>query len=520
MFLLTSVSMAEKNSLPVLKTEVKTLLIFKNGLGFFIRDGEVLLKDGWAVTEYVPNSTLGSIWISCMNKDATLEEVIAFKEEIKKKINAISIQSLLKANVGKKVIITLTDKTIEGTIKSVPGPKLATIVIIDTKDGEVVLNKNSISKLEFAESCTTEFLTEEEVKRIKFKVGTRKKKAKLNLSYLQKGISWVPSYLVNIEDPKRARITMKATVIDDVEDLKDVNLFFIVGYPNFIYADILSPMALEESLTQFIKALEQGGRRREVYDRLSNIMSQRDTFSGESARRPRSLDYGYAAIKGLPGASEEDLFLYNKKGVNLKKGERAYYHIFSDLVDYKNVYEWKIPDTIKVDPTGYYRPGQKEKVKEQVWHSIKLTNSTNYPWTTAPAFVISDWKPLAQDTINYTPKGTKTNLKLTVATDIKTDRHEYEMDRQRDVRLYSRSYDLVTVEGELYVKNCKTKDVTMELKKNLTGEVIEISHKGKVEKIADGLKGVNYNSSISWEIPLKAGKEINITYKYKVYIRH
>jgi ribosomal protein S1 len=58
----------------------------------------------------------------------------------------------------------------------------------------------------------------------------------------------------------------------------------------------------------------------------------------------------------------------------------------------------------------------------------------------------------------------------------------------------------------------------MEIKKRLTGEAIEVSHNGKIEKVAEGLRGVNQNSSISWEIPLKAGEEISVTYKYKVYI--
>jgi hypothetical protein len=147
-----------------------------------------------------------------------------------------------------------------------------------------------------------------------------------------------------------------------------------------------------------------------------------------------------------------------------------------------------------------------------------LSNSTKYPWTTAPAFVVSEWKPLAQDTINYTPKNAKTNLKLTVATDVKHDRHEFEMDRQRDVKIYNNNYDLVTVKGELSIKNHKNNEITMEIKKRLTGEVTEASHNGKIDKVAEGLRGVNQNSSISWEIPLKAGEEINVTYKYKVYI--
>jgi len=542
-FFVISASFAEEPALPVLKTEVKSIAIFKNGLGFFIRDGEVYVKNGWAVTGNVPNSTLGSIWIASLDKNVELQEVIGYREEIQKEIEVITIEELLKANTGKKVIITFGDKEIKGIIKLVsedrklpgeerdysdsrrgyryprPGYEPAQIVIIDTKNGEVVLNKNTISKVEFPETPSTEFLRKEKAKRIKFKLSTREKRVRLSLSYLQKGISWVPSYLVNIQDSKKARITMKATVINDVENLEDVNVFFVVGYPNFIYADILSPMALEESITQFISALERGGRRREEYGRLANVMSQRAVGFAGGEEIPR-LGYGYAAIKGLPGVSEEDLFLYNKQGVSLQKNERAYYHIFSDKVDYKHVYEWEIPDTINVDARGYYRSGQDKKKIEQVWHSVKLSNSTKYPWTTAPAFVVSGQKPLAQDTINYTPKGTKINLKLTVATDIKTDRHEYEIERQRDVRLYRRSYDLVTVKGELYVQNCKSKDVIMEIKKMVTGEVTETSNNGKIKKTAEGLMGVNSKSIISWEIPFKAGEKIDVTYKYKVYVTH
>jgi ribosomal protein S1 len=107
---------------------------------------------------------------------------------------------------------------------------------------------------------------------------------------------------------------------------------------------------------------------------------------------------------------------------------------------------------------------------------------------------------------------------LTIATDVKHDRHEFEIDRQRDVKIYNNNYDLVTVKGELSIKNHKNKEITMEIKKRLTGEVTEASHNGKIDKVAEGLRGVNQNSSISWEIPLKAGEEINVTYKYKVYI--
>ncbi len=524
----------KEDSLPTLKTKANTIAVFKNGLGFFIREGEVELKNRWAVTEYVPQATLGSLWIGSLDKDAQLDEVIGFFEDVESKTEAITLQELLKLNIGKKAKITANNKIIEGTIKSVPEkrmpyqegpqqrvqPQPGAIAIISTKDGDIVINKNAVSRIEFASGYSTQTLSKGKAKRIKFKLDTSRNKAKLSLSYLQKGISWIPSYLVNIEDSKKARITMKATLINDIENLENVDAFFVVGYPNFMYADILSPLALDQVLSQFIAGLEAGGRRRAEYSQMSNIMRQSAPAAFREESRNLPLDYGYAAIKGVPGASEEDLFLYHKKGISLNKGERAYYHIFSQEVDYKHIYEWNVPDTLNVDPRGYQQSRQPQTDREQVWHSIKLENSTDYPWTTAPALTVSGWKPLAQDTINYTPKTTKTNLKLTVATDIKTNRREYEMERQRDVRLYRSSYDLVTVKGELYIKNAKSKDVTMEIKKKVTGEVLEVSHNGKIEKVAEGLRGVNFNSFISWEIPVKAGEETEVTYTYKVYIRH
>ena len=54
--LLFSFASAQENSLPVLKAKTKTVAVFKNGLGFFTREGLSELKDGWAVTEHVPAS--------------------------------------------------------------------------------------------------------------------------------------------------------------------------------------------------------------------------------------------------------------------------------------------------------------------------------------------------------------------------------------------------------------------------------------------------------------------------------
>ena len=176
--ILTALSMpasGEKdNPLPILQTKAKTLAIFKNGLGFFIREGEVELHENWAVTKYVPQAALGSLWIGSLDKDAQLEEVIGFFEDVKSEGEAITLQELLHANVGKKAKITAHNQIIEGIIKSIPEnrepyqesaqqrvqPYQGLIVIISTKEGDIAINKNAISKIEFSPGYSKRILSQ------------------------------------------------------------------------------------------------------------------------------------------------------------------------------------------------------------------------------------------------------------------------------------------------------------------------------------------------------------------------
>lgn len=498
--------------LPVLKTSPKVLTVFKNGLGFFRREGTAPLRDGWTVTESVPAAALGSLWVTALDEGAVVEEAVSFLEEGEQSAPAQSLDALLTANVGKRVAVTADNQRFEGVIQSAPGA----IVILAVGDGdEVALAKAAVVKVEFAGPYAVNTTAKTAHKRMKLKVKGAGPQARLMLSYLQRGVAWQPTYLVNIEDPEKARVSLKATLVNDAEDLEGVDAYFVVGYPNFRFAEILSPMALDRSLSDFLSELEGAeGRSRAGFGRLSNVMTQRAASLEDTV----SLDAGLDGLAGAAGAAEEDLFLYEKKGLSLKKGERAEYPLFSRQVDYKHVYVWTIPDTLNVDASGYQQSGRDGEGGDQVWHALKLYNTTDYPWTTAPALAVDGGKPLAQEVLDYTPRGTSANLKLTVATDIKVAKREEEADRQRDVAIRRTSYDLVTVRGELDVKNAKAKDVVVEVKKRLTGEVVETSPAGKVVKTAEGLRGVNANAVVTWEIPVKAGAEIKVVYTYKVYI--
>jgi hypothetical protein len=220
---------------------------------------------------------------------------------------------------------------------------------------------------------------------------------------------------------------------------------------------------------------------------------------------------------------EEDLFLYSRKNVTLARGERATYNVFSETVNCQHIYEWNLEDQPRVD--GFGNPqnvnsGTDRSMKDNVWHSLRLKNTTKFPWTSAPTMVISGTRPLSQDTVPYTPKSASSNLKLTIATDIRASHEENEVERQKEIqRRRNYNYDQVTVEGKLTIKNYKSKEVRLSVTDKVRGTVESQTDEGKADKLAEAIAVDNPLTRMTWEVSLKPGEERVIKYRYKVWLR-
>lgn len=508
--------------IPTFTTKTRSIATFKNGLGFFLRDGEAALADGWAMTESVPAAALGTFWVGSSASGVSVERLIAAQEDVKRTAPATSVQDMLAGNVGKRLRLAIGDKVVEGKLLSVPGPELA---LIETSAGTSAVNRRSVSWVEFEGAASPDFTISEKAKRLRFKLAGAGSKAPITIGYLQKGITWSPAYLIDLLDDKTARITMQGLLANDVEDIEGADVYFVVGYPNFMYADIVSPLALTQSVTSFIGAMS--GSTSPVYhgalaQSVSNVADYE--WAGRTAGPSESPGFGYSGVTAMPGAPEEDLFLYQAKGVSLKKGERAYYTVFSAEAPFEHVYEWSIPDTSGIQPNGYVgNPPQSREVptEEQIWHKLKLTNKSKFPWTTGPAMAMSKGSPLSQDILMYTPKGADGSVKITVATDIRGKRSETEKSREPDaLKGYGYTFYKITSEGQLTLKNFKSRQVTVDVKKTLVGEVLSASDDGAATKTAEAVRSVNPTSIISWKAPLKPGEEKKLTYTYFTYVRY
>lgn len=531
LLLITQPICAAKDDSPPPKTTVKTLAVFKNGLGFVYRSGEVPVKDYWAQIDEIPPAVLGTLWIGSVGPVWRVQEVVSDKCTSEKSVDAASISDLLEANVGRQALLTFLThstpetKTIPATILSVP--KDGQIVMIQMEDGTIgVTNKSDVIAVTLDKDAPLKKKSDITSNCAKVRLSSSTKKApasaEITLAYLEKGISWSPGYLVNIADDKQADIIMEAVLANDMEDLNDVDVSFVVGYPNFVFADQVTPLWLGQSVVDFsrrLSSMRSDDARANVY---GNIMSQSvmyNTASYDFVGSPNSsFPSVYSAAQPMPGETNEDLYFYNQSHVSLKKGDRARYTVFTGKVPYEHIYEWSVPDESNLNDYGYRQnDNRNDSPENQVWHSLRLTNTTKFPWTTAPSFTVNGSMPVAQDVLKYTPPGGKNTLKLTVATNVRAEKAETEASREM-VKIGYHEYDDIKVDGTLTVKNMKDETIQVNIKKELKGVVLEAGQDGKVTKTATKLAAVNPQSVLEWEFDLAPGAEKELTYKYKILV--
>lgn len=513
-------------------TQVQSIALFKNGLGFFTRTGP--LPPARSMIEFgpLPAAVHGTLWLGWSDgvqfTNLRSQEVAASETR-----DALSIDELIRANIGRRVRVYLPgeDDSITGTILSYsqpeaqppvnpyvsiipPRPEGQGVILISTDNGTLALAPNQIQRIIFLDAPTTDVPVDRRHVAITGRLANAPQDATLSASYLTRGITWAPSYLVDISDDERALLSAKAVIINEVEDIEGARVELVTGFPYLEFQDIISPLAKKEDLAAFLNSLyrgQSGQMRREAATMAQVAYNMPAGPMGPSgAAMP---DYG-APVEGVEA---EDLFFYPIENVTLARGDVGYYPLFSQRIPYDHVYTWEIGDYM--DQYDHYQP-RDDGQQQIVWHSLRLTNETGMPWTTAPAETVQDGRILGQATLHYTPRGAKTLLKITQALGIQPEETEVEIARQPNAQTFMGSrYDRVTVRGTLTMRSHMDREVSVEVTKLLTGEVTETSPQAEVVKLAAGLQRANPRSRLTWEMPLPAGETVQMTYVYNVFVR-
>jgi hypothetical protein len=518
----------------------KRVALFKNGYAIVNATAPLPSSENQPRTYRIkplPDASLGSLWVH-LPEGLVSQRIRSVQSESSSHHIATDITQLLQANLSQSVEVLVGDEWIQGTLKSMPTTPVSlshpqpharhlaatpptistpTVALFDTEAGVRVVQVRWIQQVRFSDDPSLEFSTNTPVAAMELEISgapAQDVESELGLQYIAYGLSWSPSYHIDLSTEETATISAKAVVINDLLDLDGVQLELITGYPHLEFATVKTSLSLQP-LSVFLQSMSQTGQQmRNVI--LNNALAQRSRYE--------QSDFGGPSTGQPPadGQSTEDLFFYDISDVSLAKGERGYFSLFQAEVPYRHCYTWSIPDFID-ENRGYHNRAEDQERKEIVWHAVRLKNTTDKPWTTAPGMTAKDGRVLGQDTLHYTTPGTSTDLKITQALAIQAEQHEVEIERQTDAaRFHGSRYDLVTVQGELNITNRKDRAITLSIEKMMSGELVEADGEPTTTKLAKGLRRVNPRVQLLWEIPIEPGEAnaAKLIYTYKVYVRN
>lgn len=562
LFLLIPQSIYTQSADAEFSPEIKRVAVFKNGYAFTYRESETIVKDGWVYTKRAPIGVLGTIWGYSTAPNVRINQLLASESESAETERIESLVEFLIANEGARAKFETygangtSFQIYEGTYEvlsrfrgfknmSPPNPNDPNsynytqnlinslnqnfTLAIKTESGVRVLNINRITSVEVLGQPKYEKPVSGKQTKLGIQTEGVKDGQKVNLGIaaLERGIRWIPAYRVEVkgEPIKEAKIELEANIINELADLKDSEMYFVVGVPHFLFQDIASPLSINTAFAG-VSGYFRNERDRNSYSNA--IMTQTVELADRSSRYEADGTPSPTIVENeqLTSFSAEQLFLYKTDKLSLKKNERASLRLFSLTVPCSEIFEWTIkdaPDTQTRYVSGNYNEQQPvfQDAASRIWYALKLKNTTGMPWTTAPALSFREWKPLGQDLLKFTPAGSEEILRVTPATEIIGTSNLIEKSRLKERIRWSGSdydFDLVTIEGTLKLKNIKKQPVAVSITRNFVGEAVSATDNGETIKEGLNLQAVNPNSSIKWNLTLPPGEK-EIRYTYKIYVR-
>lgn len=487
-------SAATANDLPV-----QEVTVFKDGHTMVYRQGTMPVNaSGRVVLDDLPQPVLGTFWAFENEPGATLSAVRAGVVETSSTRTPQNMADLLRLSIGQRIAWNIRSNT-ESTgtlIALLPDETNPSIALIEhDRGGREAIPMGSLQFVRFLSTLDPEAEittpTHENQLSLEFAwqdPGAIAEQAEVGVMYLQKGMRWIPSYRVTLlDDAKSARIELQASLINDLIELDDATVHLVVGVPRFEFEHTPDPIALSEQFAQLGTYFQ---RQSGTAGAFSNALMAQSARMQE-ARGPQDFQSGTpgTAPSTPPELSasdhNEDMYVFSIDHVSLGVGERMILPISTSVVPMEAIYKLRLPGSPPVQAWRQFSTDQQRRIAELLdrpvaRHVLRLTNESDHPFTTAPALIIHDGKPLAQGLMTYTAKGSTTDLEVTDAVDIRVKIDEHESGRETRGMIWDgNQYARIDLEAAIELTNFKPHRATLEITKYAFGLPTSASNQGK-----------------------------------------
>jgi hypothetical protein len=323
--------------------------------------------------------------------------------------------------------------------------------------------------------------------------------------YLTRGLSWAPSYRIDLTDGGTLSIGQSAVIRNELEDLDGVAMELISGFPNVEYLQAVSPFAANANWADFMSQL---ARRAGGFDpsavqmaatsNISPLFTNEADVMGELSTIPYTPDDG------------ADLYYHPAGAHTLGKGESLLLTLATASADYERIVEWRVNRSAgQGDAAG---PRQ-----DDLWDALRFRNPFPFPMTTGPAMVESKGRFLGSKTVFWAAPGSETVAYVSKALSLRAGYVEEEVSRT-EVRELNRPVFATVVKGTLTMQNPRTDAVNLVIHEDILGAVLRADGDPITAVGPAGPGRRNPSTKLTWKLTLEPGeaREVTLEYRYLV----
>lgn len=542
---------------------IREVTIFKDGHAFVLHSGEVATDgDGNVTLDYLPVPVIGTFWPYADDDRVKLTGVSAGQQRVSLAKTAISMRDLLTANVGARVEIREEDKSYRATIQSVPtvtaeeldaaspagtGPSLpqtGQLILLQTDDGTRAIPIDRIQDVTFLDNPRAQVRYDEIRSLLKLQLDWQGKPhaptAKVGMTYLQKGLRWIPHYKLELKADGTVLVRLQATILNELADLEGVTANLLIGVPSFDFKATIDPIALRETMAQLSPYFEENSQTSNAFSNSIMIQTQSARMSdyrGNNSAPQESLGPDVAG-----SGQNEDMFVFTVNNMSLAKGERMVIPVGQWTMKYKDVFRVELPFAPPLEIRQTFNSSQEAELAKlfhapKVKHVVRITNDQKVPLTTAPALVASEKGVLGQGMMTYTSPGGTVDLTVTTAVNVPVDVRDEEVKRTPEVGKWrNNAYMQIDMRGAVKLTNFRSAAIDVEVVRSLMGVVDSAGEQGKISKASvwsgdvasrptwwgwyswpQWWSHLNSSSRIEWQRTVEAGESLVLPYTWHYF---
>ncbi len=490
---------------------VREVSVFKDGHAFVLREGTPTPDaQGRIVLDRLPEPVLGTFWPYA--EGAELVSVTAARERVASEETALDLKQLLRANAGKEValfdvggeriegrLVGLTRREADEVERLEPSggrPRLpveGSLVLVATTTGTRALPIERVRDVEIQGELAARVRGEVLEERLTLRLEGANGPTRVGVAYVQRGLRWIPAYRIELDGAGRAAVRLEATLVNDLIDLEDATVHLVIGAPRFEFAGQVDPIALREVAVELAAGVQAGDRFRS----LSNAMMTQAALSYVQEDPAAS-----AAPEVGGGESNEDLFVFSVRHVTLGRGERMVLPLWVGELPYRDVHVLEVPFAPPPEIRQQFAGHEATELERmlaapKVIHTLRITNGSSAPLTTAPALVLSRGQVLAQGLVTYTPVGAATDVAINPAVDVRLEITEEQVGQIPDaMKWHGDSYARTDIAGSIVLTNSKREAIEVEVERRVLGLVDEAGQEGVAQQ--DGLSELAWDDLPGW----------------------